>query len=153
MKKYYFESVFRSLIYLFISLFLIAIIVLCFYVDELHAGVIFVLTFLSISVVAILFWFGFSLSMRIQIDYNRRELYIIHPCLLKRINFDDVISIQIIEFNQLSFDFIITTKNITKKIAYSRYYKKKVTKERVSIINELKHDLMNISTINGQFSD
>lgn len=145
MKKYYFESVFRSLIYLFISLFLIAIIVLCLYVGELHKGAIFALTLLSISVVAILFWFGFSLSMRIQIDYDRRELYIRHPYLLKRINFDDVISIQILEFNQLSFDFIITTKNTTKKIAYSRYYKKKVTEERVSKVNDLKQDLINIS--------
>lgn len=148
MKKYYFESVFRSLIYLFLALFLIAIIVLCFYIGELHAGVIFVLTFLSVSVVAILFWFGFSLSMRIQIDYDKRELYIRHPYLIKRINFDDVISIQILEFNQLSFDFIITTKNTTKKIAYSRYYKKKVTEKRVSKVNDLKHDLISISNKN-----
>ena len=76
MKKYYFQSVFRSLIYLFISLFLIGLIVLCFFADEIHAGVIFVITFLSISVVAISFWFGFSLSLRIQIDYEKKELYI-----------------------------------------------------------------------------
>ena len=148
MKKYYFESFFRSLIYLFIALFLIAIIVLCFYIGELHAGVIFVLTLLSVSVVAILFWFGFSLSMRIQIDYAKEELYIRHPYLLKRINFNDIVSIQIIEFDQLSFDFIITTKHITKKLAYSRYCKKKVTKERILKVNELKHDLISISKKN-----
>ena len=34
MKKYYFESIFKSLIYLFISLFLLALIVLCFFADE-----------------------------------------------------------------------------------------------------------------------
>ena len=66
MKKYYFESVFRSLIYLFMALFLIAIIVLCFYIGELHAGVIFVLTLLSVSVVAILFWFGWLHRGEIQ---------------------------------------------------------------------------------------
>ena len=93
MKKYYFQSVFRSLIYLFISLFLLALIVLCFFADEIHAGVIFVITVLSISVVAISFWFGFSLSMRIQIDFEKKELYIRQPYFIKRIKFEDIISI------------------------------------------------------------
>jgi len=86
--------------------------------------------------------------MRIEIDYDKKELYIIHPYLLKRINFSDIISIQIIEFDQLSFDFIITTEQITKKLAYARYYNKKVTDERISAISELKRALIDISNKN-----
>lgn len=144
-KKFYFNSIWQSIIYIFIAVILLLFIILCSLADDVHSGLIFIMIILSISMLVILFWAVFSLSMRIQIDYDRRELYIRHPYLLKRINFDDVISIQILEFNQLSFDFIITTKNTTKKIAYSRYYKKKVTEERVSKVNDLKHDLINIS--------
>lgn len=96
MKKYYFQSIFKSLIYLGIALFLICCIVLCCFLDEIHSGVIFVITFLSISVVTIFFWFCFSLSMRIQIDYNKQELYIRQPYFIKRISFKEVISVKII---------------------------------------------------------
>ena len=50
MKKYYFKSIFRSLIYLLISIVLTALIVLCCFADEINYGVIFVIIFLSISV-------------------------------------------------------------------------------------------------------
>ena len=136
------------MIYTFIATILLLLIILCFFTDEIHSGVVFIITIFSIGLLVNLFWIGFSLSMRIQIDYAKEELYIRHPYLLKRINFNDVVSIQIIEFDQLSFDFIITTKHITKKLAYSRYYNKKVTKERISKVNELKHDLISISKKN-----
>ena len=151
MKKYYFESVFRSLIYLFISLFLLALIVLCFFADEIHAGVIFAITFLSISVVAILFWFGFSLSMRIQIDYEKKELYIKHPRLLKKIKFEDIISIQIIDYNEVAFEFVIRTTNISKQIPYARYLRRSPNEKIRSKLNELKKDFMNISNSDSNY--
>lgn len=86
--------------------------------------------------------------MRIQIDYDKQELYIRHPYFIKRIKFEDVVSIQIIEYNKVAFDFVITTKSQTKKMAYARYYRKKPTEKRISKINELKQDLMNISNKN-----
>ena len=143
MKKYHFESVFRSLIYLFIALFLIALIVLCFYIDELHEGVIFVLTVLSVSVVAILFWFGFSLSMYIQIDYENKYLYVRQPYFIKKIKFEDIISIQIIPYSEVAFEFVVT-----KKIPYARYLKRKPNVKIKNKLNDLKQDLMNISNKN-----
>ena len=41
MKKYYLESVFRSLVYLIIAIVLTGFIVVCFFADEMHSGVIF----------------------------------------------------------------------------------------------------------------
>ena len=148
MKKYHFESVFRSLLYLFIALFLIALIVLCFYIDELHAGVIFVLTVLLVSVVAVLFWFGFSLSMYIQIDYENKYLYVRQPYFIKRIKFEDIISIQIIPYSEVAFEFVVTTKKFTKKIPYARYLKRKPNVKIKNKLNDLKQDLMNISNKN-----
>lgn len=144
MKKYYFQSIFKSLIYLGIALFLICCIVLCCFSDEIHSGVIFVITFLSISVVTIIFWFGFSLSMRIQIDYNKQELYIRQPYFIKRISFKEVISVKIIEYTDNAFEFIIVTKTFTKKLPYTRYLKKRPNEKIKFILNELKQDLLNI---------
>ena len=144
MKKYYFQSIFKSLIYLGIALFLICCIVLCCFSDEIHSGVIFVITFLSISVVTIIFWFGFSLSMRIQIDYNKQELYIRQPYFIKRISFKEVISVKIIEYTDNAFEFIIVTKTFTKKLPYARYLKKRPNEKIKFILNELKQDLLNI---------
>ena len=144
MKKYYFQSIFKSLIYLGIALFLICCIVLCCFSDEIHSGVIFVITFLSISVVTIIFWFGFSLSMRIQIDYNKQELYIRQPYFIKRISFKEVISVKIIEYTDTAFEFIIVTKTFTKKLSYARYLKKRPNEKIKFILNELKQDLLNI---------
>ena len=148
MKKYYFNSVFSSLIYLVISTVLIALIVLCCFADEIHSGVIFLITSLSICVTVILFWVGFSFSMRIQIDYEKKELYIRHPYFLKRLKFEDVLSIQIIEYNQVAFEFIVTTEKFSKKLPYARYLKKRPTKKILLKINELKQDLTNISNKN-----
>ena len=148
MKKYHFESVFRSLLYLFIALFLIALIVLCFYIDELHAGVIFVLTVLLVSVVAVLFWFGFSLSMYIQIDYENKYLYVRQHYFIKKIKFEDIISIQIIPYSEVAFEFVVTTKKFTKKIPYARYLKRKPNVKIKNKLNDLKQDLMNISNKN-----
>ena len=148
MKKYYFQSVFRSLIYLFMSLFLIGLIVLCFFADEIHVGVIFVITSLSTSVVAILFWFGFSLTMRIQIDYENKELYIKSPYFIKRIKFEDIKSIKTIDYDDVAFEFTIITEKFTRKIQYTRYSRKRPSEKITAKLNELKQDLMNISNKN-----
>ena len=68
MKKYYFEPVGRCLVYLVIAIVLIGMLVICFFADEIHSGVIFLIISFSVSSSIILFWFCYSLTMRIQID-------------------------------------------------------------------------------------
>ncbi len=150
MKKYYFESVGRSLVYVFMVLFFTAILILAILAKDTTSqqSTVIVVSACCIVISILLFWIGFSLSMRIQIDYTQKELYIRHPYFIKRINFEDVLSIQIIDYNEVAFDFVLTTKNKTKKMAYARYYRKKATEKRISKINELKQDLMNISNKN-----
>ena len=147
-KKYYFNSIWNSLIYFLIVLFLLGLLILCLLADEKSSGVALIIFCLSICIVLLLFWVGFSLSMRIQIDYDNEKLYIRHPCFLKMLNFQDILSIEVIDYNELAFDFIITTKDATKKLSYSRYYKKKPTLSIQTKITELKNDLMNISRKN-----
>lgn len=147
-KKYYFNSIQFNLIYILIEIVLVAFLVLCFFADEFHSATIFVITNLSIIIFIILFWIVFSFCMRIQIDYDKKELYIIHPFYLKRMKFEEVLSIQIVDYNEVAFDFVINTKNRSKKLAYSRYYKSKPNDEIKLIISELKNDLVNISNKN-----
>ena len=148
MKKYRFQSVARSLVYLIIALVLIAFIVVCFLSDEIHSGVIFIISFFSICVIIITFWVGFSLSMRIQIDYEKKELYIKHSHFWKRLKFEEITSILILDYNEVAFQFIIMTKFFSKNIPYARYLHKRPSKKITDNLNELKQDLMNISNRN-----
>ena len=150
MKKYYFESISRILIYVFMIMFFTAILIFAVIAKDTTSqeSTVIVISFCSVINSILLFWVCFSLSMRIQIDYEKRELYIRHPYLIRKINFEEILSIQIIDYNKVSFDFIISTKKTSKKLSFSKYYKKKNTEKRISIINELKQDLMNISNKN-----
>ncbi len=132
------------MIYLVIALYLIGLIVLFFVFDEIHSGTIFATVFLTISVVTILFWFGFSLSMRIQIDFNKQELYIRDPYFIKKINFKEIVSIRIIEWKETAFEIVIETNSFTKKIPYTRYLKRRPNEKIKSVLNELKQDLLSI---------
>lgn len=150
MKKYYFNSVFRSLVYLYMVLFFLGIIIFAIIAKDTTSleSTIFVVSACGITTLLLLFWVGFSFSMRIQIDYEKKELYIRHPCFLKRLKFEDVLSIQIIEYNQVAFEFIVTTEKFSKKLPYARYLKKRPTEKILLKINELKQDLTNISNKN-----
>lgn len=145
MKKFYFYSVFRSLIYLFIALHFSGMMVLCFFADEIHSGVIFCIVSFFIMVTILLFWFGFSLSMRIQFDFFKSELYIRTYYFIRKIKFEDIKSIEIIEYNKVAFEFIVNTNEFSQKIVYSRYLHKRPNKKIISKLNDLKFELMKIS--------
>lgn len=145
MKKYYFNSIMYSLIYIIISIVFVSMAILCLFADDLHSGVIFVIVFSSISAFVTLFWSVFSFSMRIQIDYINKELYIIHPCFIRKIKFEDIISIEIIDYNEVAFEFNIITAKHSKKIPYARYLNKRPNEKIKMKLDELKSDLMKIS--------
>ena len=53
-KKFYFNSIWQSVKYTFIEMILLLLIILCFYTDEIHSGVLFIVTIFSICFLAIL---------------------------------------------------------------------------------------------------
>lgn len=144
-KKYYFNSIMYSLIYILISIVFVLMAILCLFADDLHSGVIFVIIFFSTSAFVTLFWSSFSLSMRIQIDYINKELYIRHPCFIRKIKFEDIISIEIIDYNEVAFEFNIITAKYSKKMPYARYLNKKSNEKTKIKLDELKNDFMKIS--------
>ena len=98
MKKYYFESIYRILIYVFMIMFFTAILIFAVIAKDTtsHESTVIVISFCSVINSILLIWVCYSLSMRIQIDYEKKELYIRQYYFIKRIKFEDIISIQII---------------------------------------------------------
>ncbi len=148
MKKYYLMSFRRSLVYLIMAISLIGLSVICFFADEIHSGVVFVVTTFLISAAIILAWFIYSLTMRIQIDYEKKELYTRHHFFIKRWKFEDILSIEIIDLNKVVFSVIVTTSRSSTRMAYARYLHYRPSEEITAILNELKQDFMNISNKN-----
>ena len=68
MKKYPVYSIGRSLSYLIIATHLTALTILCFFADEIHSGVILVITVFSIAIASCVFEFFHSRTYRLQID-------------------------------------------------------------------------------------
>ena len=83
--------------------------------------------------------------MRIQIDYEKRELYIKQYKIKKRFKFNDIKHIEIIEYNEVAFDIEIVTDGYTRRMAYFRYYRRRPNKKIESILSELKNELKELS--------
>lgn len=148
-KKYYFWSTKESLLKLLPVLIFGPLIIPFFYADEIPPLAIAGLCLLIFIVVSVPFRVGFLLSSRIQIDYGRKELYIRYDSLIRKIKFEDIVSIEIIDLNEFAFRFVLNTKTFSKKIVYARYISnKKLTPEITAKLSEIKQDLANISNKN-----
>ena len=67
------------------------------------------------------FWAIWTISYQIQIDFRKKELHIKHPTFNKKIKFDRIISIDIVETSKISFDLVLTTNEYSKKISYKYF--------------------------------
>lgn len=95
-KKYYFLSIWEKLFNILVAVILVTLITVRFFSDVLHVGIICTIVLFSIGLIMLLFWIVFSFSMRIEFDYDKKELCIRHPYFLKRLKFEDILSIQIL---------------------------------------------------------
>lgn len=151
MKKYYFYSRFRCFTYLFIALAIIGYASIGFFADYIHGFLIFCMVILYVSAGIVLLWMAFIFSSRIQIDYENEELLIKAFYLIKRIKFEDIISISVIDYTNNKrtgpgFDIYITTRKFCRVIPYGRYmYHRRVTRKIKLKLNELENDLMRIN--------
>lgn len=141
--KYYFNSIGVSLLQFFIALSLSGVIAVCFIADEFYLEFVIVLTLVT---AIFLFWAFFSFTMRIEIDKAKKEIYIKHPYLIKRLKFEEVTDIRITKQNDVELVFIISTNKFSREIVYARYYKNKPSLKVKTIINNLKSDLLFITT-------
>ena len=149
-KKYYFNSPGFNIVYLVMALFFFAIFVIAIIFRETTSpqSTIIVMTFCSVVGAILLIWTCFSFSMRIEIDFEKEELLIVHPYFLKRLKFDEITAIEIKDYNEVAFDFTIEIGEKTKKLAYARYYKKKPNDKITNKLNELKSDFRKICSRN-----
>ena len=151
MKKYYFYPRIRSFAYLFIGLALIGYGSVIFFADYIYPFHIFCIAVFYVSAVIVLCWFAFSLSSRIQIDYEKEELYIITFYFIKRIKFEDITCIRVIDYKEVKgvrpgLEIYIVTRKFFRMIPYARYIDhRKATPEIKLKLDELENDLMRIN--------
>lgn len=151
MKKYYVIAFYKNIPFILMAIFFSAILVIAIISKNTTEPepTIFVISFCSIMIVFVNFWIWFSsFYYRLQIDYEKKELLINYPYFRKKFKFDDIVSIEIKDYNKTSFDFVITTKTKKTNWAYPRYYKSRPTEKIIAIVNEVKQDLYNISNKN-----
>ena len=150
MKKYYFEPISIIIVYAIVALFLTSIPIFVHWIKGTFSPTakIIVVFYYVVIITAITIVICLSRSKRIQFDYENKELYIKKDRFKKTIKFEDIISIEILDYNDVAFEFIVKTEKFTKKIAYTRYLHKNPNEEITTELNELKQDLMNISNKN-----
>ena len=145
-KRYYFASIGPSIGYIIISLYLTGLGILGFFADELHPVIICCCVFLLISASIVAAWAFFSPSMRIEVDYEKEELYIRHFTLIKHIKFKNIVQIDITDYKKTALEFLITTNEWSKKIVYARYLNRRPSAKIEKVLNDLREELKNISS-------
>jgi len=146
-KTYYFNSNITNFVCLFIAVLFILVLIIAFITkNNEESKIIDIIIIVCFVIVAsLLYIVGFSFSMRIEVDFKYRYLYIKHPYLIKRIKFNDIISIEIENYKETALLITVNTKIISQQITYSRYSKKKLSEKITNKLKELKADLYEIT--------
>ena len=144
-KKYYFNSKGGNVLNILGVLSFLPFCIVLFFVDKIN--LILIISFLTIEMFFIIYTVLCFLSF-IEIDYEKKELYIKHWQLNKKLKFDDV-SIEIYPLSRVDFTFQVITYKFTRRITYRKYENRIKTYKRINEVNELIKDLKNIS--NGNY--
>lgn len=68
-----------------------------------------------------------------------------HPYFIKRMQFEEITSIEIIDIRPVEVHFVVSTNRFPPKIAYTRYYKSKPSPEIQAVLQDLKEELKSIA--------
>ena len=151
MKKYYFNSFTYGFAYSLISIPLLFYFVLVFFADDYHWVFAVMQTILLSSALYIWFYAFVCFTSRMEIDFENKELFILYYFFKKRYKFEDIVSIETKPYNDVAFYIVLKTKDTEKTFLYGRYKStqyRRPTKKITATLNELKNDLMIISTKN-----
>ena len=150
MKKYYFNSFTYGFAYSLISIPLLFYFVLVFFADDYHWVFAVMQTILLSSALYIWFYAFVCFTSRMEIDFENKELFILYYFFKKRYKFEDIVSIETKPYNDAAFYIVLKTKDTEKTFLYGRYKEKiwRQSKRVKATLNELKNDLMIISTKN-----
>lgn len=144
-KKYFFQSRFICFSYFLYSLPIFGMAYLTCIADTFHWWL---LAELILFAGFLWFWGIWTISYRIVIDFNKKEICIKHPGCEKKIKFKEIQSIEIVECSTISFELHLITNKFSKKFLY-KYFNKRGKWNFKQNVNELKLDFKKIIELNN----
>ncbi len=119
---------------------LIGLIVIKIYSEQLGD----ILT-VCVGVIAIFVWIVVQHNMRVEFDFERKELYIFNLSVKRKIKFEDISYLEIVDYSDMAFGVIFQTNDFKDDFEYTKFLKKAKTQDRLNEITKLKALLMNVS--------
>lgn len=148
-KKFYLYTKAATIPYWIMSVIFSGIIALGFVVDEMNSGVIITMSFFAVTIAILITWSIILPKLRIEIDYEKKELFYWNDYYRRRIKFEDIRALEIVEHREkVTFGCKITTNTKIRRFGYTRYYRKKPTPEILAKVEEVKDALRSIPISN-----
>ena len=151
MKKYYMLRPFYGIGITVVSFQMVIQFVLLFFLDG-YAWWNVIEHLIMLSTILFLWFYAFAcFTSRIEINYEKKEVFILYYFFKKRYKFEDIVSIETRPYNDVAFYIELKTKDAEKTFLYGRYkgtHYRRPTKKITAALDELKTDLMNISNKN-----
>jgi hypothetical protein len=121
------------------------IFVVLFLTDEITYGNFIFAAFFALTIAILITWNIILPKLRIEIDYEKKELFYWNDYYRRRIKFEDIRALEIVEHREkVTFGCKITTDTKIRRFGYTRYYRKKPTPEILAKVEEVKEALRSI---------
>lgn len=117
--------------------------------DRITYGNYLVAAFFVVTISILITWSIILPKLRIEIDYEKKELFYWNDYYRRRIKFEDIKALEIVEHREkVTFGCKITTNTKIRRFGYTRYYRKKPTPEILAKVEEVKEALRSIPISN-----
>ena len=143
-KKFYLYTKAATIPYWIMSVIFSGIIALGFVVDEMNSGVIITMSFFAVTIAILITWSIIIPKLRIEINYEKQELFYWNDYFRRTIKFEEIRSIEINDLDGVTFGCKVTTDKKIRRFGYTRYYRKKPTPEILAKVEEVKEALRSI---------
>ncbi len=145
-KKFYLYTKAATIPYWIISaVFSGYIPVVLFLPDEITYGNYIVAAAFAVMIAILITWNIILPKLRIEIDYEKKELFYWNDYYRRRIKFEDIRALEIVEHGEkVTFGCKVTTDIKIRRFGYTRYYRKKPTPEILAKVEEVKEALRSI---------
>ena len=145
-QKFYLYTKAATIPYWIMSVIFSGIIALGFVVDEINSGVIITMSFFAVTIAILITWSIILPKLRIEIDYEKKELFYWNDYFRRTIKFEDIRALEIVEHGEkaTTFGCKVTTDKKIRRFGYTRYYRKKPTPEILAMVEEVKEALRSI---------
>ena len=150
-KKFYLYTKAATIPYWIISaVFSGYMFVVLFLTDEITYGNFIFAAAFAVMIAILITWNIILPKLRIEIDYEKKELFYWNDYYRRRIKFEDIRALEIVEHGEkaTTFGCKVTTDKKIRRFGYTRYYRKKATPEILAKVEEVKEALRSIPISN-----